>query len=121
MVPAGLLAYLTMYLHGYFETVSKMQRYRILCDAFTIPGVVLIMFSALLLISNLGGLDGIGYSLKRMFKMLNPFAKKDMERYAEYIENRKRNRIKGYSFILISGLIFMAVALYFMFKFYSIY
>lgn len=121
LIPAGLISWLVVDLHGYSAAATEAERYRVLCDAFTIPGVTLIMISLLLVISNAGGFDGIGYSMKRAIKMLLPFANKDMEKYYDYRERRQNNKLKGFGFIMKSGLIFLAIALFFMYKFYQVF
>ncbi|MBR5311073.1 MAG: DUF3899 domain-containing protein [Oscillospiraceae bacterium] len=122
IVPATIMTLLVIDTHELALAESEVERYRILTDAFTIPGVVLIMVAALVFISNLGGFDGLGYSLKVAIKRLLPFfgAVPD-EKYGDYVERKRAHRIKGYQFILHSGLLFLAIALYFMYKFYQIY
>ena len=121
IIPGGLVTWLVLDLHGYAFASSEAERYRVLCDAFTIPGVVLVMISLLFIISNSGGFDGIGYAVKRAAKMLLPFVGKDMEKYYDYKERRQNSKLKGFSFIWKSGLLFLAAALFFMYKFYQVY
>lgn len=122
IIPGGIITLLVIELHGYSLAGSDVERYRVLCDAFSIPGVTLIMVAALVLISNAGGFDGIGYSVKYALKRLLPFAGlSDPGKYIDYVERRRASKIKRYSFIWISGLAFLAVALFFMYKFYQIY
>ena len=49
-----------------------------------------------------------------------PGAKK-RQRYDEFLYDRKEKKIKGLGFLLISGLLFLAIALFYMSKFYKIY
>lgn len=122
VIPAALVSLLVLDTHEYALAASDVERYRILTDAFTIPGVILIMVAALVFISNLGGFDGLGYSLKVAIKRLLPFfgAAPD-EKYIDYVERKRASRIKGYHFILFSGIAFLAAALFFMYKFYQLY
>lgn len=122
IIPGGLISWTVISQYGYFTAKTDIERYRVLCDAFTIPGVILIMAGALVWISNLGGFDGIAYSLKIAIKKLIPFgAVEKPERYFDYVERKKGNRLKGYHFILITGMGFLAVALFFMYRFYQLY
>ena len=121
IIPGALISWLVLDQHG-FAYATEVDRYRILCDAFTIPGVILIMAGALVWISNLGGFDGIAYSLKIAIKRLIPLGSVEPpEKYFDYVERRKSRRLKGYHFIFITGIGFLAVALFFMYKFYQLY
>ena len=101
-------------------SLPTLEWYRVICDAFTIPGLVFTMLGLLVSLSNQGALDGIGYAATVAFKMLIG-AGANQERYAEYLERRKANRLKGYGFLYVVGLACLAVALVFMGLFYSQY
>ena len=102
-------------------TLEPVDLYLLLCDAFTIPGVLMLMFGLLMTISNQGALDGVGYVAINALKMLIPTAAANMERYKDYLERRKANRAKGYGFLYVVGAICMAIAGVFMILFYSLY
>ena len=114
----GLLTWLTLDLHGYSSTMPKLQQYRLLCDAFTIPGVILVMVGFLVMIANAGNFLGLGYAVKHAVKMLIPFGNKKDERYYDYYQRKQQGKITGYGFIFITGLVFMAVAMVFFTLFY---
>ena len=97
------------------------DRWRMLCDAFTIPGVVLISSAALMALSNAGSFDGIGYSMQHLFRTLVPGMGLQQESYGDYLERREGKKVKGYGFLLQVGLVFMAVALVFFILFYRVY
>ena len=102
-----------------FAGAALVEKYWMLCDALTIPGTLLIMAGALVWVSNMGALDGLGYAVSSLKRMLIPGAGARMdERYAEYVERKRNNRVHGYGFLLISGCITMAVALVFMALFF---
>ena len=103
-----------------FNSLPQLEWYRVICDAFTIPGLVFTMLGLLVSLSNQGALDGIGYAATVAFKMLIG-AGANQERYAEYLERRRANRLKGYGFLYAVGLACLAVALVFMGLFYSMY
>lgn len=114
----GLLTWLTLDLHGFSSTMPKLQQYRLLCDAFTIPGVILVMVGFLVMIANAGNFLGLGYAVKHAVKMLIPFGNKKDERYYDYYQRKQQGKITGYGFIFITGLVFMAVAMVFFTLFY---
>ena len=118
------LAFLFIYLRVDFENPGQtelIEWYRIICDAFTIPGLLLLMFGCLMSLSNAGAMDGLGYAVVNGLKMLIPGGALKMERYKEYLERRRANRIRGYGFLYIVGAGCMAIALIFMILFYGIY
>ena len=97
-----------------------MEWYRVLCDGFTIPGLLFVMLGLLVTLSNQGSLDGVGYAATVAFKMLIG-AGAHLERYAEYLERRRANRLKGYGFLYVVGIVCLAAAAVFMGLFYSRY
>ena len=88
----GLLTWLTLDLHGFSSTMPKLQQYRLLCDAFTIPGVILVMVGFLVMIANAGNFLGLGYAVKHAVKMLIPFGNKKDERYYDYYQRKQQGK-----------------------------
>ena len=118
------LAFLYIYMRVDFSNpgaTELVEWYRIVCDGFTIPGLILLMFGCLMSLSNAGAMDGLGYVVVNGFKMLIPGAAIKMERYKEYLERRRANRVRGYGFLYVVGAACMAVALVCMVLFYGIY
>ena len=70
----ALLTVLFLLLNNYFVKEELVDKYRILSDAFTFPGILTICVGLLVFLSNAGALDAIGWMLKRLGKMLIPFA-----------------------------------------------
>lgn len=103
-----------------FGAQTPADKYRILCDAFTVPAVLLIMSGALMTISNAGALDGLGYIAKQGLGMFVPGKGLGTERYADYIERKREKRVTGYGFLYVSGCVFMAIALVFMVLFFTV-
>ena len=87
------------------------------CDSFTIPGLLSILFTALIFLVNQGSLTALGYMLKRLVKSLIPFSKKDNLTFYEYQQSRKK--LSGYLCLLWVGLVFFAVGMVFLVLFYN--
>ena len=104
-----------------FSTQSLMEQYRILCDAFTIPGVLAIMFAFLLAISNDGFFLGLSYAVGVAMKALIPGGRLKIEKYYDYVERRKGKKITGYGFLFLVGGVCLAAAVVFMVLFYRLY
>ncbi len=119
-----LLAFVFVYTRVDFKNpsaTSAVDWYLILCDAFTIPGLLFLMLGCMMTLSSQGALDGVTYVLKNAIRMLIPGAALKAERYYEYVEHKRANRAKGFGFLYITGLVCMAFSLVFMILFYSIY
>ena len=119
-----LLAFFYVYVRVDFAdpgATALVEWYRIICDAFTIPGLILLMLGCLMSLSNTGAMDGLGYVVSIALKMLIPGGGLKMERYKEYLERRRANRVRGYGFLYLVGAGCMMVSLVFMALFYSVY
>ena len=104
-----------------WDGISLMDRYRFLCDALTIPGVLLLMFGCLIWCANMGALDAISYAVGTCIRSLIPGARLGIdEKYADYVERKKQNRVHGYGFLFIAGGVTMAVAMVFFALYYSV-
>ena len=116
----GILVVILFVSSSDFGAQTTVDKYKILCDAFTIPGLLMLMFAAMLSISNEGGLDGVSYLVKQGFRMLT-FRGISQEKYLDYVQHRRENRLTGYGFLYIVGAAFMVIALIFMALFYTLY
>ena len=119
-----LMAYAFVALRVDFENPGEtalVDWYLIICDAFTVPGLLFTMFGCLMSLSNQGAMDGLGYVAVNGLKMLIPGAATKMERYKEYLERRRANRIRGYGFLYVVGLGCLAISGVFMVLFYTLY
>lgn len=123
----GCLLFVAIFAYIYisnrnFAELELVDRYLVLCDAFTVPGMILLMIGCLVWASTQGALDGLGYAIKITIATFIPGKRLEAdERYGDYLERKRSNRAKGYGFLFYSGLATMAVALVFMGLFYSLY
>lgn len=104
-----------------FGNQSLMEQYRILCDAFTVPGLVAIMVGFLLVISNDGFFMGIAYCADVAIKSLTPGGRLNIKKYYDFVQERKGKKVAGFGFLFVVGGICMAAALIFMLLFYRLY
>ncbi len=118
---ALLIAFLHISLNKGFADMELTEKLRVLSDAFTIPGVLLIMAGALVWVTNQGTLYGVGYITSMGLKILIPGKGLEMtEKYADYVERKRSKKISGYGFLFVSGGITLAVGIVFMFLFFFI-
>ncbi len=101
-------------LRGGFETTVPLKRFMALCDAFSVPGVLLIMFSGLVFVSGEGIFDGISYAVRHALKSLIPgaLARGEQEKYGDYVERRRaKGKPKGYACLFFVGLAYLLVSI----------
>lgn len=111
----GLLAWMVIEIRGYSSAAPLSMRYMVLCDAFTVPGILLFLSGLLVFVANEGAFEGVSYVFSRAKQALVPFSKKKDITYGDYVEERrKKEKIKGYSFLILTGLAFLAVAVVFL-------
>ncbi len=103
------------------EGMDLVLQYRVLCDAFTIPGAMMVLVALLLSLNNLGALDTIAYLLSFLPRMIAPGAFGEPEKLYDFVEHRKEKRGKGFGFLYIVGFIFLGIAVYYLVKFYSVF
>ena len=115
----GLLAYGALRLRGFTGAEEAAEKYRMLCDAFTFPGLLLILTAVLIALSNEGAFVGLGYVTSYALRTLIPGMGSRQETYAEYVERKTgKGRVKGYGFIFHVGLAYFLLALVFLVLFY---
>ena len=117
----GGLFYLYIRLRD-FPVEEASENYKMLSDAAAVPGVLLVMLGTLIWVSKQGALDGVSYGVSRLFRGLIPGGRlqKD-EKYFDYVERRreKAKQTRGYAFLFISGLVFLAIAGVFIVLYYT--
>lgn len=112
---AAAIAFWVMDSEGIFVASKPVEISAILCDAFFVPGILLVMIGALLWISTTGLFDALGYAFRIAGHSLIPFLiKSDSKSFYEYKLEKDEKRGKTPVFILIVGAVFLlasAVAL----------
>ena len=98
------------------------DQYRILSDAFSVPGLLLIFTGLFILVNNAGALDAISYCLSIAISALIPGKRiHGVEKYADYVERRRGKTITGYSFLFVVGGAALAVSILFVVLFESVH
>ena len=101
--------------------MAEVLRYRVLCDAFTIPGILMVMIALLFTMNNIGALDTIAYLMSFLPRMIAPAVFGEPQMLIDYVQQRRERRSKGYGFLYIAGFIFLGIAIYYLIKFYSVF
>ncbi len=117
------VAVLVAFNYGIDEANDWLSRFRILCDACTIPGVLLLCFGILSWIADQGTFDSLSYAAKSLLRFLQP--RSEHIRYYEYVEERREKRAEKerghFAFLIVTGLAFLLAAGVFMILFYNLY
>ena len=115
-------AYLVFsYVRSYdIGSLELVERYHVLCDAFFLPGVIMIFLGLLMVMNNLGALDTMAFGFSYVLHMLAPGAFDKMDSYLDFIEKRRANRSGGYGFLFVIGSVMIAISVVFLVLFYSV-
>ena len=112
----GVGTIVILYLRNFLEVTTNLERFIHLTDGFTIPGVVMLMVGLLVLVYNQGAFDMIAYggsiALRSLIPSYKSYNKKD-ESFYDYKQRQDKKRVKGYSFLFISGGVYLIPALVF--------
>ena len=81
-----------------------------LCDAFFVPGALLVCFGLLAFCARGGVFDIFSYGAKSLKVLFTPFGKGRHQRYYDYKMQKEANRGKPRPFTLYLGLFFIAAA-----------
>ena len=103
------------------RTTPMLEIMRNLSDACMIPGMFTLMLGLLFWVSAQGALDGVGYVVSFIPKMLIPGKHKSIEKYADYVARKSEDRKTGFGFLCIVGAAFVALSLVFRGLFYRYY
>ena len=103
------------------EEMELVDQYRVLCDAFSIPGIMMVLFAMLFSLNNVGALDTIAYLMSFLPRIIAPGAFGEPEKLIDFVENRRQKRSKGYGFLYIVGFIFLGIAIFYLVLFYRVF
>ena len=76
---------------------------KVLSNACAIPGMFTLMLGLLFWVASQGALDGVGYLVSFIPKTLIPGRRKTIEKYADYVERKRKDRKTGFGFLCIVG------------------
>ena len=114
----GVSSFVILSMREYSGQDAAAVRFLNLADAFTIPGVIMLMVGVLVWISSTGSFDMFSYAFSRAKQSLIPSIGYKDEKFYDYKMRKEKKRIKGYSFLFISGGIYMIPAIIFNILYY---
>lgn len=93
-----------------FSETNNKNIYHILSDSFFVPAIIITGFGLLIYVSNEGIFDGLTFAIMSFIQMFKKKLEKKYDSFYEYKERKKANKMPV-KFVLISGLILMAIAI----------
>ena len=100
-------------------TQDLQGKYRLLSDAFSVPGFLGLFGGLSVWLSNEGAFDAVTWLVVSAAKTLIPTMHATREKYGDYVTRRRGKRASGYGFLFVCGAVFLAVATVFLLLFYS--
>ena len=113
LIEAGIafaVVFLVAWHRGVFSGTDRAQILGGLCDAFFVPGALLVCFGLLAYCARGGVFDIFSYGVKSLKVLFTPFGKGRHQRYYDYKMQKEANRGKPRPFTLYLGLFFIAAA-----------
>ena len=103
---------LMMFTQGGFTEPDPAVRWRIICDALFVPGVLLAAFGLLLFAAGGGVFDMLKFSVMKAFSVILPKKKREAlpKTFFDYKTEREARERTKTGHLLIVGLVFLALA-----------
>ena len=115
----AVLAFIVLLIKDVFHLSQTVDVMKALCDGFFVSGVVLVCVGGLVFVSNGGVFDMLAYGIRTFFES---FKKNVTDRkyrtYYDYKESKK-DRKTSFSFLVIVGVVFIAVSMIFLVFYYK--
>ena len=117
-VVGALIALWVLNVEGFFIIIKDApdqtkEIMNILCNAFFIPGLLLVLSGVLMWIASTGFFDSLGYAGRTAAHMFVPFMKPDRKSYYDYKEEKAQKRGKVPYYIMIVGAAYILVSIVF--------
>ncbi|MBQ3920763.1 MAG: DUF3899 domain-containing protein [Firmicutes bacterium] len=105
------MVYVYLASREYSASLPADEKYRMICDACTIPGVLIFLSGVLSSLARRGSFDGIGYALMYTVRSLIPGNGGEKETYGEYLERKQaKSSARGGAYLFIVGGAFLFAA-----------
>ena len=121
LLVGAALALLFLLARKFFTGVYEgKDRIRYLADAFTIPGVTLLLSGLLVWCTRKGAFDGVTFSVGLFFHTIFRPGTMTKQKYPDYVAEKqeKRKEKPGYTYLYAAGGIYLVVAIVFLLFYY---
>ncbi len=93
---------------------------RALSDCFVVPGMLLLLFGLLVVCSNGGTFDMLGYGTRKVLLLFRRKQdEKDKETFYDY-RKRKQESKRSFAYLLICGGVYIFIGLIFLILYYNV-
>ena len=125
LIPLGVgivLGIITFWVKGGFSAGTPEAFWQALCDAMTVPGLLLTCIGLLSVVSGEGAFDGLNFSVRKAFgQILREERRSAMPKtFYDYVSAKRENRRKKPPAQLYTGLVFLALAAVSLAVYYSV-
>ena len=86
--------------------------YQILAESFSVPAVLMLGFGGLVFVSNEGMFDSLSYGLTSFMDLFRKEKRNKFNTFYDYKESKK-DRSMSFGYLLICGIVFVAIAIVF--------
>ena len=90
--------------------LGLQDQYRVIGDSFFFHGFICFASGMMLWLSQEGAFDGIGYVLSYAWHAILPGSLNKRESYKQYLERQRKKDKVGFGFLIVTGLLFIAVS-----------
>ena len=99
---------------------GKREMFRLLSDAGTIAGLVLLFTAALVAVSEQGLFRGVGYSVHYLYDRMMPGrSSRRPETYADYVERKSEKKgVSIWRYLILPGVVLLVLGVLFLILFY---
>lgn len=117
---AFIMALGVSFLKSLYWLDSTVEVMSALSDCFVVPGLLFILFGLLIVCSNGGTFDMLGFGLKKVILLFKIHqTEQDKEGFYEY-RKRKQEHKRSFAYIIIVGVFYLIIGLIFYILYYNI-
>ena len=102
-----VVAVIYMLAYGVFTIDDTALLYKVLCNAFFIPGILMALFGGLVFCTNEGALDMLAFGFSKLFDL---FRKKDQIKYHTYYDYKQSKKDKRTGKGAVTAMVVVGVA-----------
>ena len=122
LIPTAIclvVAVVYMFANNVFNEANPEVFYKEMCNAFSLPGLLMTLFGGLAFCTNAGALDMLSFGFIKLFDL---FKKPDQVKYRTYYDYKqsKKGRKRPVAALLVVGLAFIAISVPFWIMFYQV-
>lgn len=115
-----LLAFFAALIQGVFAQTETVALMKVLCNSFFASGVLIACVGLLVVATEGGAFDMLAYAVVLIFDGLRrDVSKRKYKDFYEYKQAKKEKK-RSFGFLLIVGVIFIAISLVFLIPYYNL-